>query len=281
MMFWQRELAEANNLQGRIIISPHGINGTLGGPVEGLKRYIKQTKLHPSFKSMVFKWSEGSAGDFPRLSVKVRDELVAFNAGSELKVGKHGVIGGGQRLKPKQLHKLMEQRGDEVVLFDGRNPYEAAIGRFKNAMAPTGVKASRDFLAELNDPKYESIKHKPVVTYCTGGIRCEVLSVLMKNRGFEEVYQLDGGIVKYGEQFGDDGLWEGKLHVFDGRMATGFSEQAEDIGVCRECGGATSRYINCANPACNQLILVCDNCSMTATCSARCEELVTTQPQTA
>ena len=270
VMHWQRELAESWGLKGRIIIARHGINGTLGGPVEGLKRYVKQTKLHPSFKGMVFKWRDGSAADFPRLNVKVRQELVAFGAGDELKVDETGVVGGGQRLKPKQLHKLLKKRGEEVVFFDGRNPYEAAIGRFQNAVVSTHVKTSRDFLAELKDPKYEDIKGKPVVTYCTGGIRCEVLSVLLKNRGFKEVYQLDGGIVKYGEEYGDAGYWEGKLYVFDGRMATAFSEDAKDVGECRICTKFTSHYINCANPACNKLILVCEQCHEVQTCSKTC-----------
>lgn len=82
----------------------------------------------------------------------------------------------------------------------------------------------------------------------------------MKNRGFKEVYQIDGGIVKYGEKFGDEGLWEGKLHIFDDRMVHQFSEKAKDIGECVHCSGNTSRYINCSNIACNRLVLVCENC---------------------
>jgi UPF0176 protein len=113
---------------------------------------------------------------------------------------------------------------------------------------------------ELEDPKYEAIKDKPVVTYCTGGIRCEVLSVLMKNRGFKEVYQIDGGIVKYGEAYGDDGLWEGSLYVFDDRMGTKFTDKAKDIGVCVHCSGKTSNYENCQNLDCNALIVVCESC---------------------
>lgn len=270
VMFWQRELAQANGLKGRIILSKHGINGTLGGSVVGLKKYVKSTKLHPSFKGIQFKWNNGSATDFPRLSVKVRDEVVSFGACKELKVDVNGVIGGGQRLKPKQLHKLMAQKGEQVVFFDGRNPYEAGIGKFKNAVVPSGVKTSRDFIKELDRPKYEALKDKPVVTYCTGGIRCEVLSMLMKNRGFKEVYQLDGGIVKYGEEFGDDGLWEGKLHVFDGRKATGFTDKAKDLGECSVCKGPTSRYINCAELSCNRLVLVCNNCDESICCSDKC-----------
>jgi len=162
-------------------------------------------------------------------------------------------------LKPEEIHKLVEERGDEVVFFDGRNAYEAAVGKFKNAIVPD-VRYTRNFATELDDPKYNDIKDKPVVTYCTGGIRCEVLSMLMKKRGFKEVYQIDGGIVQYGEKYGDDGLWEGSLYVFDGRMGTKFSGQAKDIGTCVHCGGKTSNYENCADKACNGLVLICKNC---------------------
>ena len=99
-----------------------------------------------------------------------------------------------------------------------------------------------------------------MVTYCTGGIRCEVLSMLMKKEGFKEVYQIDGGIVKYGEKYGDDGLWEGSLYVFDDRMGTKFSDQAADIGRCSHCGRSTSNYENCADKSCNDLILICKGC---------------------
>jgi UPF0176 protein len=151
------------------------------------------------------------------------------------------------------------------VFFDGRNAYEAAVGKFKNAVVPE-TRTSRDFIGELESGKYDNLKAKPVVTYCTGGIRCEVLSVLMKNRGFQEVYQLDGGIVKYGETYGDAGLWEGSLYVFDGRMGVKFSDVAADIGTCVHCHADTSHYDNCANTACNKLILICEQCAQETYC---------------
>jgi len=256
---WQRTLCEKLNLKGRILISEHGINGTVGGEVEDLKAYVKETKQFVGFKDTVFKWSEGSRDHFPRLSVKVRPEIVAFGAKDELRVDESGVINGGKHLKPEQVNKLVEEKGDEVVFFDGRNAYEAKVGRFKNAVVPE-TRTSKDFIRELESGKYDAIKDKPVVTYCTGGIRCEILSSLMKNRGFQEVYQIDGGIVKYGEQFGDDGLWEGSLYVFDDRMNLKFSDKAVDIGECIHCGGKTSNYENCALASCNDLVLICEIC---------------------
>lgn len=257
---WQAALCEKLNLKGRIIIAGHGINGTVGGDIKDLKAYAKQTKSYAAFKGMKFKWSEGRRGDFPRLSIKVRPEIVTFGATGEIEVDEKGIVGGGKHLKPEQVHKLVEEKGDDVVFFDGRNAYEAAVGRFKDAVV-ADVRHTRDFPRELQDPKYDGLKDKPVVTYCTGGIRCEVLSMLMKKRGFKEVYQIDGGIVKYGEKYGDDGLWEGSLYVFDDRMGTAFSDKAADIGECSHCGGKTSNYENCADKSCNDLILICENCS--------------------
>ncbi|HSW74989.1 MAG TPA: rhodanese-related sulfurtransferase, partial [Candidatus Saccharimonadales bacterium] len=228
---WQRALCEKLNLKGRILISKHGINGTVGGDLNDLKAYVKEMKQYAPFKNTMFKWSEGSRDNFPRLSVKVRDEIVSFGVPEELKVDENGVVGGGVHLKPADVHKLVQERGDDVIFFDGRNTYEAQIGKFKNAVVPD-VRTSKDFIKEIEDPKYDAIKDKPVVTYCTGGIRCEILSSLMKNRGFKEVYQIDGGIVKYGETYGDDGLWEGSLYVFDDRMNLRFSDKSKDIGVC-------------------------------------------------
>lgn len=259
---WQRTLCEKLHLKGRILISKHGINGTVGGDLEGLKAYVKETKQY--FKNTQFKWSEGGSNHFPKLQVKVRDEIVSFGAGDELQVDENGVVGGGKHLKPEQIHKLVAEKGDDVVFFDGRNAYEAQVGRFKNAVVPD-TRTSKDFIRELESGKYDELKKKSVVTYCTGGIRCEILSSLMKSRGFDEVYQIDGGIVKYGEKYGDDGLWEGSLYVFDDRMGMKFSDRAIDIGTCIHCSAKTSNYENCALKSCNQLVLICEMCRQDGT----------------
>jgi len=256
---WQRNLCESLGLKGRILLSKHGINGTVGGDLNDLKKYVKATKEYPGFKGTAFKWSDGERDHFPRLSVRVRDEIVAFDAADELKVDENGVVGGGKHLKPEDVNKLIEERGDDVVFFDGRNAYEAAVGKFKDAIVPD-ARTSKDFIRELESGKYDELKDKPVVTYCTGGIRCEILSSLMKNRGFNEVYQIDGGIVKYGEKYGDDGLWEGSLYVFDDRMGVEFSDHAKVIGECIHCHGKTSNYENCALASCNDLVLICAGC---------------------
>ncbi len=258
-MRWQREVCTRLNLKGRIIISKHGINGTLGGDIKSLRQYKAEMNRSVIFKGITYKWSDGNGEEFPRLSVRVKAELVAFDRPDEIEVDETGVKGGGTHLKPEQLHKLVEERGDDVVFFDGRNAFEAAVGKFKNAVVPD-TRTTRDFITELESGKYDDIKDKPVVTYCTGGIRCEALSVLMKNRGFEDVYQIDGGIVKYGEKYGDEGLWEGSLYIFDDRMSRNFSDNPKVIGVCVHCKGNTSNYENCAEVSCNRLVLICANC---------------------
>lgn len=260
MKLWQKTLCESLGLKGRIIVSKHGINGTLGGDMSALKKYVRETKQFPGFGKIDFKWSEGTGNDFPRLSVKNRKELVAFTTPDEITVDKSGVTNGGKHLKPAEVNKLVEERGDEVVFFDGRNAFEAKIGKFKNAIVPE-VDTTHDFIQELESGKYDHLKDKPIVTYCTGGIRCEILSAVMMNRGFKEIYQIQGGIVRYGETFKDKGLWEGSLYVFDERMTMDFSDETKVIGECEACAGATKNFVNCANLGCKDLVLLCEDCA--------------------
>jgi len=260
---WQRSLCERHGLTGRIIISKHGINGTVGGSMTNIKKYVRGTKEFAPFKTIDFKWSEGKGDEFPRLEIRVRDEIVTFGVPDEIVVDADGIVGGGVRLKPIEVDKLVAERGGEVVFFDGRSAYEARIGRFKDAVV-ADVVTTPDFVGELESGKYDHLKEKPVVTYCTGGIRCEVLSLLMKNRGFKEVYQIDGGIVRYGEEFGDDSLWEGSLYVFDKRMKMNFSDHPKVLGSCDFCAAATDQFFDCSNLSCRCLFLSCADCSNSA-----------------
>lgn len=272
---WQRTLAESLGLRGRVIISGHGINGTLGGDLIELKKYVRRTKEYAPFKGIDFTWSDGTvaedglSGDFRRLRTKVRDELVTFGAADELRVDEKGVVGGGTRLSPQGLHALVTEK--EVVFLDGRNKVEAEIGRFKGAVVPD-VDHTRDFIAEIESGKYDDLKGRPVVTYCTGGIRCEVLTSLMRSRGFEEVYQLDGGIVRYGQTYRDEGLWEGSLYVFDERKTVTFSDRAAVIGRCYRCDNKTSRVEDCLKDSCLEQLVICQACETIApaACSMHC-----------
>ena len=257
---WQKYLCQTLNLKGRIIISPQGINGTLGGDINDLKKYIRQTRSYEGLAKMKFKWSDGTGNDFPKLSVKVRPELVAFGNPDEIKVDKNGVIGGGKHLKPFEVDELVAKRGDDVIFFDGRNSFEAQVGRFKNAVVPDTA-TTRDFVSEIESGKYDHLKEKPIVTYCTGGIRCEVLSAVMKTRGFQEVYQIDGGIFTYGKEMGDERLWEGALYTFDNRMSIEFSDKSKSIAKCEKCSAPANRFYDCPKPPCNSLNLLCTKCA--------------------
>jgi UPF0176 protein len=256
---WQTNLCETLNLKGRILISPHGINGTLGGAMSDLKKYMKTTRSYQGFKSTDFKWSDGTGNDFPKLKVKVKSELVPFGNPEEIKVGDEGVLGGGIHLQPEEVDQLVSERGNEVIFFDGRNSFEAKIGKFKDAVVPD-VDTTQEFIKEIESGRYDYLKSKPIITYCTGGIRCEILSVIMKNRGFEEVYQITGGIVKYANHAGDDGLWEGSLFTFDDRLTLEFSDHTKLIGKCTICSSGTKSLRNCEKPDCHQLVLLCDSC---------------------
>lgn len=253
-MHWQRELCEKLNLKGRIIVSEQGINGTVGGTLKEVKAYVKAMNLHPLFKGINYKWSEGSASDFPRLSVKVRPELVTLAPDEQF-----DVFNSSKGLKPKAWHEYIAKNPDAIIL-DARNDYESDIGAFKgkNVIKPK-IKTFKDIKPHLD----KLPKDQPVLTYCTGDVRCEYLSAYMKHKGFPEVYHLDGGVAKYGQQFGDDGHWEGKLYVFDKRMKLAFSENSIDIGQCVHCGNNTSNHENCADVSCNRLVLVCKNCHRT------------------
>ncbi len=261
---WQRDLCDSLGLGGRIILSRDGINGTIGGELREVKTYIRKTREYAAFASLDFKWSEGHGDDFPRLSVRVREELVSFGAPGELKVDESGVIGGGTKLSPEQLHDLVDR--EEVVFFDGRNSFESEIGKFDRAIVPE-VGNTREFVAELDSGKYDHLRDSAIVTYCTGGVRCEVLSSLMVNRGFTNVYQLDGGIAKYGETYGDSGLWKGSLYVFDRRMSLTFSSAAETLGRCYRCEAPTSRMQNCSDLACRVQLVVCEDHAAETACA--------------
>lgn len=260
---WQLELCGRLGLRGRIIIADRGINATLGGDLDACKAYLRATKQYAPFKELDVKWSDGTgldadghSLDFPRLSVKTRPELVSFGVPDEVRVDDSGIVGGGRHLTPEEVDELAAAR-DDVVFFDGRNRVEAAVGRFEGAVVPD-VDNTHDFVAELDSGKYDDLKSRPIVTYCTGGVRCEVLSALMIERGFEEVYQIDGGIVRYLERFGSTSRWKGALAVFDGREVMEVAG-AEHIGVCHRCGAQTSRLRNCADLACRVRLVTCDN----------------------
>ncbi len=248
-MRWQRELCMRLHLKGRVIISNHGINGTLGGELDDVKAYVHEMNLTREFKDIEYKWSDGAREDFPKLCVRVRKELVTLDPEEDF-----SVFDKGTPLRPEAWHKYIEEHPD-VTILDVRNDYESDIGAFKGAIKPK-IKTFK----EVKETLGALPKDQPVLTYCTGDIRCEYLSAYMKHKGFKDVYHLDGGIVKYGERYGDAGYWEGKCYVFDKRMKLAFSDASADVGTCVHCGAKTSEQVNCADLSCNQQFVACKAC---------------------
>ncbi len=253
-------------LKGRILVASEGINGTVGGEVAATEKYMEAMRIDPRFKDIVFKISEGEEGTFKKMFVRPRSELVTLNFPE--KIDPHTL--GGTYLKPKQLKEMYDKK-EEFVIVDMRNEYEAKIGRFKDAVI-LKMRVFKELPGLIKD--LEKYKDKKVVTYCTGGIRCEKASALLRYNGFKDVYQLEGGIATYGKEFPND-YWEGKLFVFDERMQVPINtpDQEKVIGRCFQCEAPWDQYSNCANVECNELILQCAKCREVAkgTCSHECE----------
>lgn len=282
---WQHSLCESLGLRGRILISPHGLNGTVGGDIDACKAYIKATRQYPAFKDIDFKWSDGtglaadgSSLDFPKLVVRAREEIVSFGVPEELAVDEDGVVGGGIHLSPEEVDALVAER-DDVVFLDGRNRIEAEVGRFEGAVVPE-VDNTHDFIRELDSGAWDHLKDKPIISYCTGGVRCEVLSSLMINRGFNEVYQIDGGIVRYAEKYGTSSHWKGALTVFDGREVVEFSDDPP-ISACHRCATPVARLQNCSDPACRVRLVTCEECGTTLDITCDTHALFSDEPSQA
>lgn len=239
-------------IMGRIIIASEGINGTVAGTRSQLKEYVRYMDEHPLFSDIVFKWSYSERMPFHKLIVKNRPEIVTL--GKEVNMAKTG-----KYLKPQQLHDMLENNED-VVMVDMRNNYEFEVGRFEGAIQPD---TNHFFELPKKVKNLNNVKNKKVVTYCTGGIRCEKASALLKEEGFEDVYQLEGGIVKYLEQF-PDGHFVGKNFVFDDRMVTNKDTKSGQkvLSKCEHCKAPSDRYIDCAKPDCHQLFICCKDCEM-------------------
>ena len=266
------KLCKELGLKGRILVADEGINGTVGGPKEITDKYIRIMHADKRFADMEFKISEGSVGSFKKMFVRYRPELVtlAIKDPNDPAATINPNVDGGTYLEPEELKKMYD-RNEDFVIIDMRNGYEAKIGKFKNAVTlPMRVFKELPKLVE-DLKKYQDRK---VVTYCTGGIRCEKASALLKKRGFKNVYQLHGGVAVYGQKFPDD-YWEGKLFVFDERMAVPINSpnHKKVIAECLHCGKPEDNYINCTNAKCNKLILLCPDCRLKWNngCSEECK----------
>ncbi len=266
----QKALCERLGLKGRIIVAKEGINATVEGTTEATDEYLKEYLSDPRFSDTHIKKSAGTGDSFPRLSVKVRPEIVSLHLENDINPNELT----GVHLKPEELKKWYES-GKDFVVVDFRNDYEFKVGRFKNSIMPK-LQNFRDIPKALGD--LHDLKDKTVLTVCTGGVRCEKASGLLKREGFKDVYQLDGGMVTYMEKFpGQE--FEGSLYVFDKRITMTFDspENHKVIGKCDKCETSSERYVNCKNPRCNKHFICCEACSEEdgkSFCSAECREKI-------
>ena len=253
-------------VRGRILISPEGINGTISGTQEQTECYINTICMDDRFADMLFKIDEVDGHVFDKLFVRVKDELVTF------RTGEHGspLQQTGTYLSPEEWYETMQR--DDVLILDGRTDYEYDLGHFKNAIRPP-VKSFRDFPLWIRE-NLSAYKDKTILTYCTGGVRCEKLTAFMLSEGFNHVAQLHGGIVTYGKDKQIQGkLWDGLCYVFDQRIAVPINHTDEYIPVstCLHCGAPCDRYVNCANLDCHKQHFACKNCEKNTRRSC-CEE---------
>ncbi|WP_018131030.1 oxygen-dependent tRNA uridine(34) hydroxylase TrhO [Effusibacillus pohliae] len=253
-------------VKGRILVAEEGINGTISGTVEQTDTYMETLHNDPRFADMIFKIDEADDHAFKRISVRPRKELVTFRLEEDIDPNQLT----GKYLKPKEFFEMMQR--DDVLILDGRNDYEYDIGHFRNAIRP-GVRSFREF-PEWIRQNLSQYKDKKILTYCTGGIRCEKLSGFLLKEGFKEVYQLEGGIVTYGKDPEVKGqLFDGKCYVFDERISIPIN-QVEDVivGKCHHCGKPEDRYINCAYDPCHLQHICCPECEekFQGFCSEEC-----------
>ncbi len=250
-----------NNLLGRIIVAEEGLNGTVSGLTEDCNKYIAWVQSDERFKNIDFKIESSDKNAFQKLYVRVKNEIV----NSDLPVNPQ--IQTGIHLEPAEFKNIMND--PDVLLVDMRSNYEHSVGRFKNA-----ITFDMENLRELPEHIAEIAEHKnkKIITYCTGGIKCEKASAYLLANGFENVYQLHGGIIKYGiEEGGED--FEGKCYVFDGRVTTEVNSiNPKVIAKCYICEANSERMVNCANPECNEHVCICDDCGvdLKGACSKEC-----------
>lgn len=264
-----RALCERLGLKGRIIVGLEGINGTVSGTVENCAEYMKVMESDPLTAGIEFKIDPEQDHVFPKLSIKARKEIVTLGLGEE-DFSPNEVT--GNYLEPAEWREAMQD--PNAVLLDVRNAYEAELGKFKNAIVPP-VEAFRDTPQWVRDNRH-LFEGKKILTYCTGGIRCEKFSGFMVKEGFEDVNQLHGGIVKYGKDPATQGEdFEGQLYVFDQRISVPVnSKNPSVIAHCIHCGEECERYVNCANKDCNDQHFCCVSCEEKSEryCSGECKE---------
>ncbi|KUG07607.1 rhodanese-related sulfurtransferase [Solirubrum puertoriconensis] len=252
------------DLRGRIIVASEGLNGTVSGTKESCEAYMQAVKSDPRFAALEFKIEEAPAHAFQKLHVRIKPEIVHVGLPAIKPYERTGV-----HLSPQEFRDMKDH--EDVVILDVRSDYEHNLGRFKNAVT-LDIGNFREFPEKVEElRKYQN---KKILTYCTGGIKCEKASAYLLEQGFENVYQLHGGIIKYGLEAGGEDF-EGKCYVFDGRVAVDVNTvNPTVVAHCVNCGQANERMVNCANPHCNDHVVQCESCGekLDGACSEACQQ---------
>lgn len=257
------------NLLGKVLIAHEGLNGCVSGSareIEGFKHSMEEL-----FGNIDFKDTSASNHTFKKMQVKIRKEIITFKQEIDLD-------NSAPYIEPQELKELLDA-GEDVVLLDARNIYESKIGKFEGAIAPNIILFSQ--LPKVLE-KMPELKDKHIVTYCTGGIRCEKSSAWMRENGFTNVQQLHGGIIRYGLECGD-AHWQGKCFVFDRRGAIDINPQneTEPISQCELCFIPCGEYHNCAYIPCDKHFICCKKCLeiFEGCCSKKCRSEIQIHPE--
>lgn len=254
-----------NGILGRIIVAHEGLNGTVSGTKENCQKYMDYVLADERFKHTDFKVEKTNGHTFTKIHVRVKPEIVhsgLLEIDPNRKTGIH--------LEPEEFKKM--KNDEDIVILDARSNYEHELGKFKNAIT-LDIENFREFPEKVKEI-YPLLEGKKIVTYCTGGIKCEKASAYLLEQGFQNVYQLHGGIIKYGLEAGGEDF-EGKCYVFDNRIAVDVNKvNPVVLSHCYICGTACDRMVNCANPHCNSHLPICEKCGWEyqGACSTECKE---------
>lgn len=250
-MFANEHLAYCKSigLKGRILVASEGINGTVSGTIEQTNAYIEHMNAIPMFEGIVFKVDESDQHAFKKMHVRPRPELVNLSLEDDIDPRQMT----GRYVEPADFYEQMQS--ENTIVIDARNTYEYDVGHFDGAVRPD-IESFRELPQWIRDNR-EMLEGKRILTYCTGGIRCEKFSGWLVREGFEDVGQLHGGIVTYGKDSVAKGqLWNGQCYVFDERLVVPINQvNPVIVGKDHFTGEPCERYINCANPECNKQIL--------------------------
>ncbi|MSS74461.1 rhodanese-related sulfurtransferase [Candidatus Pacearchaeota archaeon] len=251
-------------IKGKVLLATEGINGSISGNKEQVEKYKLELKSDARFKDIEFKEEISSHHPFDKMVVKIKKEIIKLN--KKIDMGKVG-----EYIYPEEFIKLIDEN-KEVIILDTRNDYESNVGKFKNAITPK-IEAFRQFPEFIESFKIS--KDKPIVMYCTGGIRCEKASAYMIQQGFTNIKQLHGGIINFCQKFPNT-LWEGSCFVFDKRLTSKINQNSSVITNCAHCEILCDLYRNCKNIQCNNLIFLCNLCEKKfhASCSEKCGDIV-------